>query len=66
MESGAGTAGATSENVVVAQCNGRLSDEPDVVGWDRKSGAIIFFDCSTESLKGYRSLCYDRDTLNVR
>jgi hypothetical protein len=36
------------------------------VGWDRKSGAIIFFDCSTESLKGYRSLCYDRDTLNVR
>jgi len=33
--------------------------EPDVVGQDKKSGAIIFYDCSAESPKGRRSLCYD-------
>lgn len=35
--------------------------EPDVVGRDRKSGAFIFMDCSAESPKGRRSVCYDRD-----
>lgn len=34
--------------------------EPDVVGSDKKTGEFIFFDCSPESPKGRRSLCYDR------
>ena len=40
--------------------------EPDVVGRDKKSGAIIFYDCSPESPKGRRSLCYDRAALDER
>jgi len=40
--------------------------EPDVVGQDRKSGAYIFFDCSAESPKGRRSVCYDREALESR
>jgi hypothetical protein len=34
--------------------------EPDVVGYDKKTGEYIFFDCSMESPKGRRSICYDR------
>ena len=33
--------------------------EPDVVGYDKKTGEFIFYDCSAESPKGRRSLCYD-------
>nr|WP_294858525.1 DUF4256 domain-containing protein [uncultured Fluviicola sp.] len=40
--------------------------EPDVVGYDKQRGEYIFFDCSPESPKGRRSLCYDRDALNSR
>lgn len=40
--------------------------EPDVVGQDDKSGAYLFVDCSAESPKGRRSLCYDRDALESR
>lgn len=40
--------------------------EPDVVGFDKKTGEYIFFDCSPESPKGRRSLCYDRQALNSR
>lgn len=40
--------------------------EPDVVGVDEQSGEFIFFDCSAESPKGRRSLCYDREALNAR
>ena len=40
--------------------------EPDVVGIDEKTGEFIFFDCSKESPKGRRSLCYDRDALESR
>ena len=40
--------------------------EPDVVGYDKKTGEYIFFDCSAESPKDRRSLCYDRDALNSR
>lgn len=40
--------------------------EPDVVGHDKKSGEFIFFDCSAESPKGRRSLCYDRKALESR
>lgn len=40
--------------------------EPDVVGFDEKSGEYIFYDCSPESPKGRRSLCYDRSALDAR
>lgn len=40
--------------------------EPDVVGFDSKSGAYIFYDCSPETPKDRRSLCYDRAALNAR
>ena len=40
--------------------------EPDVVGYDRKTGECIFYDCSAESPDGRRSLCYDREALEAR
>ena len=40
--------------------------EPDVVGHDKKTGAYIFNDCSAESPKGRRSICYDRAALDAR
>ncbi|HMH21530.1 MAG TPA: DUF4256 domain-containing protein [Puia sp.] len=44
----------------------RTGGEPDVVGHDKKTGEYIFFDCSVESPKGRRSLCYDRKALESR
>ncbi len=38
----------------------RTGGEPDVVGFDVKTGEYIFYDCSPESPKGRRSVCYDR------
>ena len=38
----------------------RTGGEPDVVGLDKKTGEYIFFDCSTETPKGRRSICFDR------
>ena len=40
--------------------------EPDVVGYDKKTGEYIFYDCSAESPKGRRSLCYDGEALESR
>src|SRR6266850_997130 len=40
--------------------------EPDVVGFDKRTGEYIFNDCSAESPKGRRSLCYDREALESR
>lgn len=40
--------------------------EPDVIGVDKKTGEFIFYDCSVESPKGRRSLCYDREALEAR
>jgi hypothetical protein len=40
--------------------------EPDVVGNDKKTGEYIFFDCSVESPKGRRSICYDHEALESR
>src|SRR5687768_12988134 len=40
--------------------------EPDVVGHDKQTGEYIFYDCSAESPKGRRSLCYDREALEAR
>jgi len=44
----------------------RTAGEPDVVGLDKKSGEYIFYDCSAESPKDRRSLCYDREALDSR
>ena len=44
----------------------RTGGEPDVVGHDRKTGEHIFFDCSTESPKGRRNVCYDREAIELR
>jgi hypothetical protein len=44
----------------------RTGGEPDVVGHDKKSGEYVFYDCSAESPKGRRSLCFDRDALDSR
>jgi hypothetical protein len=44
----------------------RTGGEPDVVGYDEKTGEYIFYDCSAESPKGRRSLCYDREALEAR
>jgi len=40
--------------------------EPDVGGYDKKTGEYIFYDCSAESPKDRRSLCYDREALESR
>jgi hypothetical protein len=44
----------------------RTGGEPDVVGYDNKTGEYIFYDCSAESPKGRRSICYDREGLESR
>lgn len=40
--------------------------EPDVVAYDKKTGEYIFYDCSPESPKGRRSICYDHEALEAR
>jgi hypothetical protein len=44
----------------------RTGGEPDVVGYDETTGEYIFYDCSAESPKGRRSICYDREALESR
>jgi Protein of unknown function (DUF4256) len=44
----------------------RTGGEPDVVGHDKKTGEYIFYDCSTESPKGRRNICYDREAQESR
>jgi hypothetical protein len=44
----------------------RTGGEPDVVGFDKKSGEYLFVDCSPESPKERRSVCYDRAALDAR
>jgi hypothetical protein len=44
----------------------RTGGEPDVVAHDRETGECVFFDCSAESPKGRRSVCYDREALDAR
>jgi hypothetical protein len=44
----------------------RTGGEPDVAGHDQETGEYIFYDCSAESPKGRRSLCYDREALESR
>lgn len=44
----------------------RTGGEPDVVGFDEKTGEYIFYDCAAESPKGRRSVCYDREAQESR
>ena len=44
----------------------RTGGEPDVVGHDKKTGEYIFCDCSAESPKGCRNICYDREGQEAR
>ena len=44
----------------------RTGGEPDVVGYDSKTGEYIFYDCSAESPAGRRNVCYDREGLESR
>lgn len=40
--------------------------EPDVVGYDKKTGEYVFYDCSAETPHGRRNICYDREGLESR
>jgi hypothetical protein len=44
----------------------RTDGEPDVVGYDKKTGEYVFYDCSAESPSGRRNVCYDRKALESR
>lgn len=44
----------------------RTGGEPDVVGYDQEKDEYIFYDCSVESPKGRRSVCYDHEALESR
>lgn len=44
----------------------KTGGEPDVVGYDKKTDEYVFYDCSAESPKGRRSICYDREALEAR
>jgi len=44
----------------------RTGGEPDVAGYDKKSGEYIFYDCSAESPEGRRNVCYDREAQESR
>ncbi|MDP2237834.1 MAG: DUF4256 domain-containing protein [Bacteroidales bacterium] len=44
----------------------RTGGEPDVIGYDEEAGEYLFFDCVSESPKGRRSICYDREGLASR
>jgi hypothetical protein len=44
----------------------KTGGEPDVIGLDKKTGEYIFYDCSAESPKGRRNVCYDREALESR
>lgn len=57
---------ANSEKVWSLYEMERTGGEPDIVGYDKKSDEYIFMDCSTESPKGRRSVCYDREALDSR
>ncbi len=44
----------------------KTGGEPDIVSHDKETGEYVFYDCSAESPKGRRSLCYDREALDSR
>jgi len=44
----------------------KTGGEPDVVGYDKKTGEYLFYDCSAETPEGRRNVCYDREALESR
>jgi len=58
--------GAHSEKLRSLHEMERTGGEPDVVGHDKNTGEYIFYDCSEESPKGRRSVCYDGEALESR
>jgi len=58
--------GASAEKLWSLNEMERTGGEPDVVGHDKKTGEFVFFDCSEETPKGRRSICYDREGLESR
>ncbi len=54
------------EKLIAIQKMESSGGEPDVVGIDKKSGTVIFMDCSAESPSGRRSLCFDNAALDAR
>jgi hypothetical protein len=57
---------ANTENLWSLNEMERTGGEPDVVGHDKKTGEYIFYDCSAESPKDRRNVCYDREALESR
>lgn len=57
---------ASGEKLWSLQEMERTGGEPDVVGQDKKTGEYFFYDCSAESPKERRSICYDREALDSR
>jgi hypothetical protein len=57
---------ANSEKLWSLQEMEASGGEPDIIGFDKKSGEYIFFDCSAETPKGRTSICYDREALDSR
>ena len=57
---------ANAEKMWSLQEMEKTGGEPDIVGYDKKTGEYIFYDCSAESPNGRRSLCYDRKALETR
>lgn len=57
---------AVPDKLTVLQEMERTGGEPDVVGFDEKTGEYLFCDCSAESPAGRRSLCYDRAAYDAR
>jgi len=44
----------------------RTGGEPDIIGYDEKTGEYLFYDCCAETPKGRRSICYDREGQDAR
>ena len=57
---------ANTEKLSSLQEMEKTGGEPDVIGHDKKTGEYIFYDCSPDSPKGRRSLCYDPEALAAR
>ncbi len=57
---------AHREKVPALQAMEATGGEPDVIGFDKKTGEYLFVDCSADSPQGRRSLCYDRQALDSR
>ena len=57
---------ANSDKLLILFEMEKTGGEPDVVGFDKKTSEYIFFDCSQESPKERRSICYDREALDSR